>query len=423
MAALHKTDVAQNNSKIFYGWVIVAAAMCIYAVGAGQGLSFGIFVKPMAGELGWSRGAITGAFGLYAVSMAAFSFICGVLVDRIGPRILNVIGGIAMGLGFYLSSRVSTLWQFYLSYSLLGGIGFSCMFITINATIPRWFIDKKGLALGLFFAGGGVGGMILSPLLQSWIKLYGWRTAFVILAILACSIIIPAALFLRKEPGDMGLMPLGKTREVADPGRVDEPDTGVQEIPKDYTVSDALKTGSFWMFSAAWVLMYIGIFMGSINMVPHATDRGITAATAAFALGLSAVINSIGRLVIGAVSDKIGTKSSFFICMVLGIISLFWLISVREPWMIFLFIIPFGIAYGGVLPLKARGVSEMYGVKSMGGILGILTSITALGPAIGPALGGFIYDRTGSYNLAFIIGGVSILMGLILVKLIDFSKK
>ena len=418
---------AADKQKLFYGWIIVIAATFIYAVSAGQVVSFGIFVKPMAKEFGWSRASLTGAFGLYILAMSVFSFVCGVLVDRFGPRVVNIAGGLALCLGFFFSSRVNALWQFYLSYSLLGGMGFSFLFISLSSTIPRWFIEKRGLALGILFAGGGIGGLIISPMLQSLIDSYDWRVAFLVLTGLACGIVLPAALFLKKEPQDMGLLPLGANKAASPPeaegkGR-ESPGPGGETSVQDYSLGQALKTGSFWIFGVTVVLTLLGVMMAQVNMVPHATDQGVPATTAALALGIAAAFNALGRLVMGAASDKIGTKRSICFCFILGACTLFWLIFVNKPWMMFLFVAPFGFAYGGFVPQIPRVISELYGVKSVGGILGLFTSLTAVGPALGPVLGGAIFDRTGSYDLAFLTGGVGILAGLVLVMLIKLPKR
>jgi MFS family permease len=406
-----------GKEKFFYGWIIVLAATLIYSIAAGQIVSFGVFVNPMTDELGWSRASITGAFGLYMIVMSIIAGVIGVLVDRIGPRILCIIGGIVMGLGCYLCSHANTKLQFYLYFSLLGGIGFSCLFVSLQSTVPRWFIEKKGLALGLFLAGQGFGGLILSPLLQFWISQYGWRTAFVYLAVSTVCIIIPVAFLLKKEPADMGLLPLGADSDASDKIKQDAPSLG------GYTLSEALKTGKFWIFSFLVILFLIGVMMAQINMMPHFVDKGISAKVAASALGLAAFFNSIGRLVMGSVSDKIGTKRSLSICMALAALTLVWLVAVKETWMAFAFVIPFGFAFGGCVPQLPKIISEQFGIKEMGGIFGIFTTVTVLGPAIGPALGGAIFDKTGSYNLAFALGAVSISIGCAMFLLLKSPPK
>ena len=415
----------QDKTKLFYGWIIVIAVTLIYTIAEIPVFAFGIFVKPIATELGWTREVITRAFGLYMICLGIFSILGGILVDRIGPKILNCLGGILIGLGLIIGSRAHSVVMFYIGYGILGGIGFAFIFVPNQTTLARWFIEKKGLALGIMFAGGGIGTLIATPLMQAGIERYGWRTVFVILGILVLCIPVPASLLLKKDPEEMGLSPLGKG-ETKSSGSAEvksaEPSGPVIQ-PQNFTLPEALKTGSFWVYNLAITLMFLGFFMAQVNMVPHVTDKGVPAATAALALGIASAFNALGRLLMGGVSDKIGTKRSFYICLTVGAVMLFYLISVHTSWMMYLFVIFFGLAYGGSVPQMPRMVSELFGVKAMGAIMGVSMLITTLGPALGPVLGGAIYDRTGSYGPAFLTGGGAILCALILIYLLKAPKK
>jgi MFS transporter, OFA family, oxalate/formate antiporter len=416
---------AGDKSKLFYGWVIVIAVTLIYTIAEIPVFAFGIFVKPIQGELGWTREIITRAFGLYMITLGIFGILGGMLVDRIGPRILNFMGGILIGVGLILSSRAHSVAMFYIGYSIFGGIGFAFMFVPNQTTLARWFIAKKGLALGIMFAGGGLGTLIASPLLQSCIESSGWRTAFVILGILVLCIPVPAALFLKKDPSEMGLLPDGQGEKKSNGAAENKgPGKAAQAIQtQDFTLPEAIKTGAFWIYNAAITLMFLGFFMAQVNMVPHATDKGVPAAAAALALGLASGFNGFGRLFMGGVSDKIGTKRSFYICLALGAIMLFYLITISTSWMMYLFVIFFGFSYGGSVPQMPRLISELFGVKSMGAIMGVATLVTTLGPALGPVLGGAIFDRTGSYTPAFVTGAIAIITALILITILKVPKK
>jgi MFS family permease len=420
-----KGHVSPDNPKLFYGWIIVIAVTLIYTIAGIPLFAFGIFVKPIAAEMGWTREAITRAFGLYMILLGVFSIVGGILVDRVGPRILNFIGAIMIASGLIIGSRTDSLLIFYLGYSIMGGIGFALVFVPNQTTLARWFVEKKGLALGIMFAGGGIGPLIATTLLQSCIDSSGWRTAFVILGVLVLCIAVPAALFLRKDPKEMGLVPLGEG-EVALEGQVGDKrseNAGQTIQSQDTTLPEAIKSGAFWTYILAITLMFFGFFMAQVNMVPHATDMGVPAATAALALGIASGVNAFGRFFMGGVSDKIGTKPSFYICLGLGAIMMFYLITVSSTWMMYLFAVVFGFAYGGSVPQMPRMVSELFGLTSMGAIMGVSSLFTSLGPALGPVLGGAIYDRTGSYTPAFITGGIAILIALALIFVLKIPKK
>ena len=424
MVATEASDAAKKTKKFFYGWTIVIAVTLIYMIAEIPVFAFGIFVKPIAGEMGWTREAITRAFGLYMILLGVFSILGGILVDRLGPRILNFVGTIMIGAGIIVSARADSLLMFYIGYSVMGGIGFSFIFVPNQTTLARWFIAKKGLALGIMFAGGGIGTLIATPLLQSCIDSSGWRTAFVIIGILILCIPVPASLFVRKEPQEMGLVPLGEGEMApGGPAANKGENAGPAIQAQDFTLPEAIKSGSFWIYNVAITLMFLGFFMAQVNMVPHATDMGVPAATAAFALGMASFFNAIGRLFMGGVSDKIGTKRSFYFCLGLGAIMLLYLISVNSAWMMYLFVVLFGFAYGGAVPQMPRMVSELFGLKAMGAIMGVSMLITTLGPALGPVLGGAIFDRTGSYSPAFVTGAIAISVALILIIIIKVPGK
>lgn len=416
-----------TRKAIFYGWWLVAAAALIYVVEASVVTTFGVYIKPMAIEFHWARSPTTLAFSFYMLTTTVFSILAGYISDRyIKPRWVIITGGLLMGLGLMLTSRVHALWQFYLCYSVLGGAGFACVYIPIVSSIPRWFKSRQGLALGIFYAGGGIGGLIFSPLIQSWIDHYGWRTAWFIMAIIVLCIIIPFAFFIRRDPSEKGLLPLSEvaptTPNLTESNHSAKAKASPQAVGENYTVAEAFKTKSLWIFSIATSLILAGILMAQINLVPNATDRGISAATASLALGIANGFNAAGRLGGGFISDRIGTRLSMVFCLLLGAAALFWFIFVNQPWMLFLFAIPFGFAYGFSLPQTPRIIAELFGTKSMGAIMGVNGIFGVWGPAFGPFIGAAIYDHTGSYKFAFLGGGVAVLIGLGLVLTLKLKK-
>ncbi len=409
----------QYRAKFFYGWIIVAASTAIYLIIAGPITSFGVFVKPIAAAFGWTRAATVMGFTLFLLCNGLFAFISGHLSDRYGPQKVIASGGFLLGLGFYLTSYINNLFQFYLTYSLLGGLGFSCLYIPLTTTISRWFVKKNGLALGIFYAGAGVGGLILAPLIQLWILKYGWRTAFAIVGILTGCIIIPLSFLIKRDPAQIGQVPLG-ANEIE---KFKASGNAQMQAVKSYTVSQALKTKALWINNTASTLTFCAITMVQINMVPHATDRGITSTTAALVLGFAAACNASGRLIMGTLSDKIGTKRALGISVFSVSIMVFFLIGVKTPLMFFAIALPFGFAYGGCIPQTPRVIAELFGKDSMGAIMGVNAIFTSLGPAFGPVIGAFIFDQTGSYSLAFLLGGLFALCGFGLYMMLNLPRK
>lgn len=411
-----------DKAAFFYGWIVVLAAALIYAIALWPTICFGVFVKPLAQQFGWLRSEVTGAFGLFMMIVGAMSIVAGFAVDRFGPRVTSLTGGLLLGLGLFLAAKVENLRQFYLCYSIMGGLGVAFLIVPLMATIPRWFVQRRGLALGIVFSSGGLGGMILSPLTQHWITAYGWREAFEIAGIGAACVILAMGLLMKKDPSEMGLQAFGEETVPSGEqvvGANHSHDNMAAGDARNYTVKQALNSPAFWIYNLSVILMFSGIMMAQIHMVPYATDVGIAESVAALALGVAAASNALGRLVMGAASDRIGTKRALTYSMLLASLALFILPAISHAWMLYLFAIMFGFAYGGVIPQNPRVIGGLFGTRFLGGIMGIAAVFTVLGPALGPMLGAFVYDRLGSYQTAFLAGGALVLLAIGLVLLLD----
>jgi MFS family permease len=405
----------QKRGSIYYGWIIVIAATIIFAVVGGQTVCFSVFIKPVAAEFHWSRTEVTTSYSLYFLFISLLGIAAGFLVNRYGPKIVIAAGSLVMGLGYLLASRTDSLWVFYITFGVLRGTGFIFIYIPLIVSISNWFSDKRGLALGIMFAGSGVGGLILSPLMQIWITRYSWQSAFTITGILLWCVTFPLLPFIKNEPEKTEIQP-------SDESGPDAKNVGNGYESNDHTVIEALKSSSFWIWCFAIIFIWFGILMAQVNLVPYATDRGIPVSTAAFALGLSAAFNAFGRLSIGAVSDKIGTKMALGSSLLLASVMMIWLIYVSESWMLYVFAIFFGLGFGGFMPHLPKVIAELFGRKSMGPIYGINNIFNSIGGAAGPILAASFYDKTGSYTLAFIMGGGAIFIGFVLVFMLKFPE-
>ena len=416
-----------NPPRFFYGWVVVATAFCVTLVAYGIQYSFGIFLEPLEEDFGWSWTLISGAASLFILSRGALAIFTGWTTDRYGPRRIVAIGGFFLGLGLILTSQISAAWQLYLFYGLMGGFGLSVAFAPLMATVSRWFVSKRGLAIGIVAAGIGAGTAVMSPLAAYLVATYEWRLSYIIIGLLAFIIIIPGAFLLRRSPEEKGLLPLGKAEAIAgdeENSNIAKKEDSLTSESAGFSLKDAARTRAFWLLLAIIIFWSTCLQMTMIYIYPHAnTVLGIpweVAASFMIVIGISSII---GRLVMGALSDRLGGKRTLVICLVLQALAMFWLLRATDIWMIYLFAAVFGFAYGGCVPQLPVIAGEIFGLKSIGEIVGFQMLGVAIGGAIGPLLGGYVFDVTGSYYFAFTVGGVCTILTLILLAFIKAPRK
>src|SRR5262245_60422457 len=197
-----------GQRRLFYGWIVLAASSLIICIGMGALFSFGVFLKPMAESMGWSRGAISSVALLNWIAMGIGSFVWGALSDRIGTRGVAVAGGLLLGLGLVLSSQARALWQLYVTFGFLVGFAVGAFYAPLTSTATKWFTARRGLAVALVSAGIGVGILVIAPLARALISRWDWRVALLVIGDLAWLIIVPVALLIR-DPADVGAAALG----------------------------------------------------------------------------------------------------------------------------------------------------------------------------------------------------------------------
>jgi len=398
--------------KLFFGWVIVTLGATILAVNALPIYGFGIFLTPLVKEFGWQRGAISGAMSLGMLLNGTLSILAGRLSDRYGPRIFVTIAGIFLGAGLILMSQMNSLWQLYLIWGISVGVGLSGTVIPINSTIPRWFIEKRGLALSIPATGFGIGAVITPLIIQKLVSTVDWRMAFVFIGLIPLVITIPLAQFIRKSPDQMGLSPLegsstGKTVNSAN-------------RMGGHSFSEALRSKAFWLLGIINFSFGVCLQTITVHIVPHGIDTGVPPATAAIFLTLVASSSVLSKFLSGFISDRIGSTRALLLSMTLMTISLGFLIFVNTVGMFYLFALIFGFSYGMAIPLWTITASDLFGVESLGSISGTLFFLSVTGGAVGAPLSGWIFDITGGYTAAFIsvtiVGVISVILSLILIK-------
>jgi len=407
----------EMKAKIYYGWWIVAASFILLFLYAGAGFySFSIFIHPLENAFGWSRSQISLAISIYLLVHGISAPGVGYLIERFEPKTIVTIFSIISGLAFLLVSFTQSLWYFYASYVLLSigttGIGY----IPLGTLLSRWFVKKRGTAIGISMVGLALGGVVLAPLIEWIVSTYNWRVTFVVLGIMVWVIAIPLSLLvLRKDPSEMGLLADGVSpgHDVNGSQTATACENASPVVLEGWPLAAAIRTRAFWGLVLGFSLGSIGMMGVLQHQVPLITDKGISAAVAASALGLTAGLGGLGKLGFGKISDLIPFRYATIICYSMQAIAVMALLNGNTMGMLWFYVLIFGFSMGGVVLLVAIGVANYFGLASLGIIMGIVSLCQSLGYSSGAILSGLIYDAFGSYDAALklyiVIYGMAIL--------------
>jgi MFS family permease len=291
------------------------------------------------------------------------------------------------------------------------------IWVITNATASRWFDKKRGLALGIAGSGIGLGAIVMAPFATYLISNFGWRIAYLTIGIIVWLIVIPLSRLLKRGPNKIGALPDGIE---SSPGRI-----SISETSEEYTtehgglsLQEACRTCSFWVFGSMWLLYAFCTFLILTHIVPYATDMGIPAMQAATILSLIGASSLAGRVLMGRVSDSIGRKKIAITCALFAGGAMVWLTWSQDLWMLYVFGVVYGFCNGGLDPSLASLIGDIFGMRSIGVIMGILEIAWGAGAAIGPAIGGFVFDVNESYSIAFIAGAFAMLLLALLTAVI-----
>ena len=385
-----------------YAWVIVAACGVMVGVTYGLNYSFAVFFKPLAEHFQWSRETVSLVYSAALVFRGAVSIGTGWLGDRYGARSVMLVCAALMGAGFLLSSRVTNLWQFFLTYGVIEAIGLSGTFGIGTAIVSRWFREKRGLALGIVASGSGLGTLFLVPASERLVAAVDWSQAFVVVGIAAGVVMLAAAALLKEPP----LPPVPQ-------GTVHAPRNDADGV----SVMAALRDPRMLLIGLAFLFFFFGIQVVMVHLVNHATDVGIDPLVAATFISVIGAVSIAGRLGIGVGADRIGLYPSLLFTRAFLLVSFVLLLFTRSAWSFYLFAIVFSIPYGGEITQIPLVIGRFFGMKSMATLMGVSVFIVTIGGALGPWVAGSIFDATGSYNWAFIAGAVAaaVSMGMVLL--------
>ncbi len=359
---------------------------------------------------------MSGVFSISRLEGGIEGPIAGWLTDRFGARKMIFFGVLIASSGFILLRTVNDIVSLYLIFGLVMSIGFNLGFMhATSAAVAKWFVKKRSRALSFLIVGNGVGGAALVPVIAWLITQFGWRVATLILGIATLAIPLPLGFLVRSTPEEMGLKPDGETAETKHTSS--EPDytlasstddTSVDEV--NLTVREALKTRAFWIYALSMILRACILSSIVIHQIPHLTDIGIEYQTASNVLGLMVLMSIPGRFIFGWLGDRFSKRVLLFISCVLQGIGIFIFINASTLPLLYLFVIVYGLGYGGAIPLTVALRADLFGRKNYATIAGITMTLAMIGTVTAPLFAGYLYDTTQSYSLAFYIFIIMIIL-------------
>jgi Sugar phosphate permease len=394
--------VSQNKQGFFYGWVVV---ICCFLATFCYGIfyTFGVFFKPLQAEFGWSATVTSSVHSLHLFIGIFSTLLVGWATDKFGPRVTLACGGTLLGIGISLLSQVSDLWHFYLFYGI-ASLGVGALWTLPNATVMRWFSKARGLTLGIVVAGIGAGALVYAPAANSLILSYGWRTTYIIIGVGTWILLMIAAGLIASSPEKKGLKPYGIEEVTVESTNVEVSGDSKEWRTGEWTFREASKTRAFWLLAAIYFCTVLPIHMAIVHVVPFALSIGIGKTAAASALALIGGLSIAGRIGVGTAAQKIGFSRALIICAGMCAAMFAWLQGVQSLWMLYLFAVIYGFFYGGKVPQVSGLIGYCFPGNSLATIFGTINAISMVGGVLGPLIGGFVWDTTGSYQIAFIIG-------------------
>ena len=404
----------KNEPRFFYGYIVVIAAFFIMVVSWSTYNSFGIFFKPLLDEFSWNRAMTSGAFSLSMFIYGVLGIVVGALNDRFGPRVVLTFCSILLGLGYLLMSQISALWQLYLFLGVIIGIGMSGVWVPLLSTVAKWFVKRRTLMSGIVLSGFGIGGLIGPPVISRLIATYDWSLSYIMIGIAVILLMVTATQFLKLDPTHTKQLPKFENK-----GN----NQTAKSVTNSFSLKEAVSTTQFWIAFGLFFCFGFATFSIVVHIVPHAIDLKISPVSAASILAVRGAVGILGSYILGALADRIGNRQIFILGFVMLAASLFWLSLAEEKWMLYLFIVVFGFATGGMGASESPLTAWLFGLSSHGLIYGVVHVGFTIGAAAGPFATGYIFDLTGGYQWAFLTCAALGVIGLILTIILRPTKK
>jgi MFS family permease len=405
--------------RIFHGWYVLTASFLILFLSSGGRFVFGVMVKPMEAEFTWSRSAISAAVFLSMAVYAVATILTGRWYDRFGPKWVIALSTLLFAAGYALMATMHSLWQFLLYYGVVSAAGLGGITVPLfGSLMGRWFERRRGLAVSLAFAGGCLGQFFLVPAFSHLVLTSGWRTTSLWIAGLSVALNLPLVFgVIRSDPKGLGLQAYGATAEPSGPSASPAhtaPQGAVlhasaSPLSGGLTLSQAMRTRSLWLFTLVMFICGAADFLVTTHLVAMVTDYNVTPAEGADMLAWLGLLSLGGVLLAGPAADALGNKLPIALTFVFRIFLFGLLFALKNEASFWTFSLGFGFTLLVTAPLTTTLLARLYGVTHLGFISGFITMAHTFGGGFWAYFGGFIFDRTGDYDLALLISaGMSV---------------
>lgn len=386
------------------------AALGFLILGFSRGISssFGVFYVALLEAFGWGRGATAGVFSVNLIVDAIISPVVGYLLDRYGPKKVVGVGCLLLASGLWLSGQINSLWQFYLFFGLVSALGLSFMgMIPHVVLISEWFSSNRASALGVVYAGAGMGILLLAPLTEWLISNWGWERALQALGVSVLVLLTPLVLgFYRRGPYADKLSENNRSQN-------------------QWTARLALQSLQFWLLFLARVFAASGTTVIVTHQVAHVVDIGYSRIYAATIFGLVGITSTCGRMIFGYIADLFSKQAAYTLNIVTTVIGVGALMAARDPsqpWLLYLYLLFFGIGFGSRAVIFSAITADIFSGKGFGAILGYSVISVGLGGALGSWLGGVFFDWTGSYFTSFALSTIVLILSDVCVWLASMRR-
>ena len=386
------------RGRVFYGWVVVAVTAVVLLATAGIRAAPGAFLVSMQGQPGWTTASLSFAAAVGLIAYGLAGPISGRLMGAIGIRNVTLFSLVLTAGSLFAAVLVTDIWLLTLTFGLLSGLATGLVASVLGATVAnRWFLQRRGFVVGLFGASTSAGQLVFFPLLTTLAVAFGWRAGAIALVAISLALVVPVLLFLREDPADIGVLPLG-----ADPATPVQP----APPPDPGIMRRAVRSIDFW-FLASTFFVCGATSNGLIgqHFIAHAVDHGFTQVAAAEALAVMGAFNFVGTIASGWLTDRVDPRRLLLVYYGFRGVSLLFLPFVHDSMGIVVFSILFGLDYIATVPPTVALCADAFGRRNVGIVYGWVFAAHMFGAAVAAWAAGIVRENVGGYAAAFVAAG------------------